>query len=152
MDFEYIPGSSAAPKASFDSKSFSEGPINFCRKTKKYISKKVDLAAEKFSFQDFAPKTSLSPMEVNLNRSIKNLYHAVLRDYWELGGFRQRVWNWTALGPTFRKNIGEHSVPDTSSIFEFHGFSRFFHFSRPTDGVLSFGILEMNFRVCVQLF
>ena len=66
MNSVYIPGSSAAPKASLDSKSFSEGPINFGRKTKKYISKKVDLAAEKFSFQDFAPKTSLSPMEVLL--------------------------------------------------------------------------------------
>ena len=33
--------------------SFSEGPINFGRKTKKYFSKKVDLAAEVFSFQDF---------------------------------------------------------------------------------------------------
>ena len=53
MDFEYIPGSSAAPKSSLDSKSFSEGPINFGRKTKKYFSKKVDLAAEIFSFQDF---------------------------------------------------------------------------------------------------
>ena len=66
MNSVYIPGSSAAPKTSFDSKSFSEGPINLGRKTKKYISKKVDLEAEKFSFQDFAPKTSLSPMEVTL--------------------------------------------------------------------------------------
>ena len=69
MDFKYIPGSSAAPKSSLDSKSFPEGPINFGRKTKKYSSKKVGLAAEIFSFQDIGPKTSLSLMEVTLNRS-----------------------------------------------------------------------------------
>ena len=70
MDFEYIPGSSAAPKSSLDSKSFPEGPINFGRKTKKYSSKKVGLAVEIFSFQDIGPKTPLSPMEVNLNLTL----------------------------------------------------------------------------------
>ena len=66
MNSVYIPGSSAAPKASLDSKSVSEGPYKFGRKTKKTLFKKVDLAAEIFSFQDFAPKTSLSPMEGTL--------------------------------------------------------------------------------------
>ena len=55
-------------------------------------------------------------------------------------------------GTYFPKKISASiSVPNTSSIFEFHGFSRFLHFSRPIDGVLGFGIPEMNFRVCVQL-
>ena len=43
-------------KRSLELISFSQGPINFGRKTKKYVSKKVDLAAEIFSFQDFDKK------------------------------------------------------------------------------------------------
>ena len=42
--------------------SFSEGPINFGRKTKKYLFKKVDLAAEIFSFQDYGQRT-LNPLK-----------------------------------------------------------------------------------------
>ena len=56
-----------------DSKSFPEGPNNFGRKTKKYLFKKVDLAAEKFSLQDFGPKTSLSHMEAALEAYHQNL-------------------------------------------------------------------------------
>ena len=56
-------------------------------------------------------------------------------------------------GTYFPKKISASiPVPDTSSIFEFQGFSRFLHFSRPIDGVLGFGIPELNFKVCVQLF
>ena len=46
--------------------SFSEGPINFGRKTKKYFSKKVDLAAEIFSFQDFGLSGHERPTLQNL--------------------------------------------------------------------------------------
>ena len=46
--------------------SFSEGPINFGRKTKKYFSKKVDLVAEIFSFQDFGLSGSRKVYPQNL--------------------------------------------------------------------------------------
>ena len=40
----------------------------------------------------------------------------------------------------------------SSVLHQNHGFSRFLHFSRPIDGVLGFGIPELNLKVCVQLF
>ena len=72
-----------------DSKSFSEGPINFGRKTKKYLFKKVDLAAEIFSFQDFGPKSSLSLMERTLQALPQNL--GLLRSQELLGVSRRPI-------------------------------------------------------------
>ena len=70
-----------------------------------------------------------------------------IRDYWELGGVRHRVW--TALGPTFRKKYRRAypfpTLPLFSNFMDFRGFCTFL------DGVLGSGIPEMNFRVCVQL-
>ena len=88
MDFEYIPGSSAAPKASLDSKSFSEEPNNFGRKTKKYLFKKVDLAAEIFSFQESESAGLNTLWKACYKRTTKISCCFVLRNYWELAGVR----------------------------------------------------------------